>query len=288
MIRMGDLPVLDSHMHLDPLGSGKGAVLAFKKQGGTHLIIVHKPYRSVEVHDIGSYERAYSITQRMVNEAREAGVMAWCVLGPYPGELPRLVDRMGLEKAVALQKQAMEMAASLVGNGVVIGLGEIGRVHYPTDEGILKSCDEILSEGMELCAEVGCFAVLHTESPKDNPSLMSHLSDMCSNAGLPKHRAVKHYSQGALLDPVLNQGLTPSILATRPNLKEAIDIGVPFLMETDFIDDPSRPDAVLPPDTVPKRMRWLINLGSMDEDMHCRMMIDLPKKVMGVDLENDR
>lgn len=285
MRAMGWPPVLDAHLHLDPEGSGMRAVEAFKRQGGTHLLVVHKPYHSVNIKDMGSYRRSYEITQSMTLKAREKGIAAWCVVGPYPGDLPALVERMGIEKAVDLQRRAMREAASLVGNGTVIGLGEIGRVHFPVSDELMEACDKILAEGFDLCRDSDCFAVLHTESPGDNPTLMGHLSEMCSDSGLELHKAVKHHSPGYLADPAKSEGLTPSVLSTRPNLKEALKSGGSFLMETDFIDDPRRPDFVLPPDTVPKRIRWLRNQGLLDEESHSRLMIDLPEKVLGVQMD---
>jgi TatD-related deoxyribonuclease len=54
-------------------------------------------------------------------------------------------------------------------------------------------------------------------------------------------------------------------------------------METDFIDDPDRPGAVLGPKTVPKRVEWLVEEGY--EDAMSRAHVETPARVYGIDTE---
>ena len=53
-----------------------------------------------------------------------------------------------------------------------------------------------------------------------------------------------------------------------------------FMLETDYMDDPRRPGAVLGPKTVPKRTRQLLAAG-LDEEIlyHCHK--DLPDRIYG-------
>jgi TatD-related deoxyribonuclease len=53
------------------------------------------------------------------------------------------------------------------------------------------------------------------------------------------------------------------------------------MMETDFIDDPDRPGAVLGPKTVPKRSRWLREQGY--EEALERAHVRTPQQVYGID-----
>ena len=50
----------------------------------------------------------------------------------------------------------------------------------------------------------------------------------------------------------------PSVLASKKNIEAAAKKGTRFMMETDYIDDPRRPGAVLGPKTVPKRTLELL------------------------------
>jgi TatD-related deoxyribonuclease len=56
------------------------------------------------------------------------------------------------------------------------------------------------------------------------------------------------------------------------------------MMETDFIDDPDRPGAVLGPKTVPRRVRWLLQEGH--EDAVRVAHVETPERVYGIDTED--
>jgi TatD-related deoxyribonuclease len=66
-------------------------------------------------------------------------------------------------------------------------------------------------------------------------------------------------------------------------LREAADRGEPFLMETDFVDDPDRPGAVLGPKTVPRRVRTLLDEGY--DDAVRLAHVETPRRVYGIDTE---
>ena len=52
--------------------------------------------------------------------------------------------------------------------------------------------------------------------------------------------------------------MMPSVLASKSAFAEALGKGDRFLLETDFMDDPTRPGAVLGISTVPKRIKTLL------------------------------
>ena len=52
------------------------------------------------------------------------------------------------------------------------------------------------------------------------------------------------------------------------------------MLETDYMDDPRRPGAVLGPKTVPKRTQQLIEAG-MDEEILWKCHVDIPTALYG-------
>ncbi|EMR75653.1 hypothetical protein MBGDF03_01150 [Thermoplasmatales archaeon SCGC AB-540-F20] len=56
-------------------------------------------------------------------------------------------------------------------------------------------------------------------------------------------------------------------------------------METDYIDDPRRPGAVLGPKTVPKLTRNLLDVGVMSEEQAYEIHVKNPQKTYGISLE---
>ena len=73
----------------------------------------------------------------------------------------------------------------------------------------------------------------------------------------------------------------PSILAGKESTKEALRKGSRFLMETDFLDDPKRPGAVLSITTVPRRTLSFIDQGMMTEEQAHKIHVENPRTAYG-------
>lgn len=280
-----DIPILDAHMHLDPAGAPEEALKRFSSWGGSHIVVVHKPYSDIRITDLRSYKKAFNRTIQMSKLTEKFGVKSWAVVGPYPGELPDLIDKMGHEEAVDLQLKAVDYSLELVEEGLVMGLGEIGRVHFPVPATVQESCDQILESALKGCKAAGCPAVLHTDSLHDFPGLMDHLARIADRSGIDRKRLIKHYSSGKMADPDINLGITVSVLANKINIREALNSVGDFLMETDYIDSLERPDIVLPPYMVPKKVSWALRSGILDKERLHRIMVDLPRETLGVEIE---
>ena len=56
------------------------------------------------------------------------------------------------------------------------------------------------------------------------------------------------------------------------------------MMETDFLDDPRRPGAVLALNTVPKRTKAMLEAGIFTEDTVAKVHGEWPRKVYGIDI----
>jgi len=280
-----DLPILDSHMHLDPRGASRTTVESFMKEGGTHLFVIHKPYHNIRIEGEEDYGRAYEQTLELAERARSFGVSAHVFLGPYPGDMVQLSRRYGVERAKEIQLEAVDIALQLVEEGLCLGIGEIGRIHFPVEEKLQFACDEVMSAVFRGCRKAGCPVQLHTESIEDNPDLMVHIAGILDREGLDRAKAIKHYCGASLVQPDINLGMTPSVQASRSNLKEALPLGQDLFLETDYIDDPNRPGVVMPLDTVAKKVKWAYRTGLMDADMHHRLMVELPGRICGIDME---
>jgi TatD-related deoxyribonuclease len=76
---------------------------------------------------------------------------------------------------------------------------------------------------------------------------------------------VKHYADASVL-PAENLGIFPSVIAKGDHVREAASKGTRFLMETDYLDDPRRPGAVLGPTTIPKRTAALLREERLTRD----------------------
>jgi TatD-related deoxyribonuclease len=189
-----------------------------------------------------------------------------------------IMEALPLEKAKELMMRGMELAAEYVTEGRALAIGEVGRPHFPVDQAILDASNEVLAYAMTLAKEEGCACVVHCESA--TPKVWGELAAMADRAGLPRHRVVKHFAPPHVGE-ALNLGLTPSVLASDRNAQDAAKLGRGFLLETDYMDDPRRPGAVLGPATVPRRTRQLLEKGLIDEETAYWIHDGLPRKVYG-------
>ncbi len=219
----------------------------------------------------------------LAEKAREASdIEVYVTLGPYPVDLVNLEKEVGLKKAKNILIQGMKLAADYVEESKAVALGEIGRPHFEVQQEILEASNDIMRYGMELAADIGCPVVLHTEST--DPETCEEFGNMADQAGLSRDKVVKHYSP-PLITYEENKGLFPSVLASEKNLRAAAEKGDRFVMETDYIDDPNRPGAVLGIKNVPRKTKKLLDEGVFTEEQVWKIHKENPADIYGIDIE---
>jgi len=276
------LIIFDNHLHLRRDGRFLDAVLDFRRAGGTHFVLCQYPMTDFVIRD-KSYIACYNETIEMAEEIRsKIDIGVFVTVGPYPVDYIRLSEKFGRKIAIEIMKKGMDEAAELCAEHKCIAIGEIGRPHFPVDEQSIVDSNEVLFYGMQKAREVDVPVVLHTEST--TPSQCKELVGIGKKAGLAADKIVKHYSPPLILESE-NYGLIPSVLASKKNIVEAADKGSRFMMETDYIDDPRRPGAVLGPKTVPKRTIELVEKSVLNEDQVYEIHKMIPEKTYNVVLE---
>ncbi len=254
-----DLPVVDHHCHLSPVGDGVQAAARFRAEGGTHLFLTTQNYAGDVPLRLDDYREQYVTTERLAERVRaETGVVVYVVLAPYPVDLLGAIDRLGPAAALELHQQALELAGKWIRERRAVALGEVGRPHFPTDPRAAPVIDEALGHAFRVARESDAPVVLHTEE-LDAPAYQA-LASMARRAGVDPSRVVKHYARSRV-DPDRRDGIAPSYLARRPLVRTVLDDRAPWFLETDFLDDPRRPGAVLDLATVPRRAQELAREG---------------------------
>jgi TatD-related deoxyribonuclease len=275
-------PILDNHCHIDPRnGDGIDAVRRFARSGGTHMCIVNKPSWSLGVKASGGedFREVFEETLRVVEEATEVlDGRAFAVLGVHPGLVSKLLGRFGgpqkdeaVERATEVMKSGLDVATEYVEGGDAVAL-KSGRPHYDVKEPTWEASNEVMQHAFELGADVGCAVQLHTESGDD----FSDIREKAEEVGMPPERVVKHFSSPSVSE------VQRSVIAYEENAFEAAEDGRDFFLETDYIDDPERPGAVLGTRTVPRRVEAL--LGEGYEEAVERACVTLPEEVYGIEV----
>jgi len=276
-----DIPITDNHIHVDPInGEGPKAVaLKFQRSGGRRMIIPNKPSWTINAGT--DYKKTMDTVLKyadIINQETE--VEAYAVVGLHPAELSRLLEAgHDPERAEEMIREGLEYAQSLVLEGRAVAIGEVGRPHYPVPAEEMAIHNRLMVYAMELAAEASCPVQLHTET--SGPEEFREFAGMASKAGIKKHMVIKHFS-GPLTGRDENHGLTPSLIASGDVIREGIRKGSGFLMETDYLDDSSRPGAVLGPKTVPRRTVEFLNKGIFTEEDAYRIHQETVERVYGL------
>ena len=268
------VPVYDNHIHMSPSGRNVDALREYESLGGTGLTPVTLPYKEVRISRGEDFARSYEITYGLAAKAREATDLEINIaVGPYPVLIIPLAEAYGLERAEEMMIKGMEDAARDVAEGKAVALGEIGRPHFPVPQDIWDASNRVLLRGMELAKENDCPVIIHCESDDGTDRSLAELAD---RAGLDRGLVVKHSSPPLVTDEETH-GVMPSMPASKTNIKAAIGKGTDrFLIETDYIDDPEKPGAIMSVTTVPKKVSaWLANGQVPPESIH-RICGDLP------------
>ena len=265
-------PILDQHIHLDRSNRFLDAVAEFVGAGGTGIMLVHKPsFSSALPTDLDSYRAAYSETLEMAEEARAAfGIGVGVVLGPHPVAWEHQTEPLGLERATERHLEAVGRALDHIDAGDAVCLGEVGRPHYPGSDETWSAANDMLREVMAMAAGAGTSIQLHVED--NGEKTCRNLAALCDEAGLARDRAIRHYAP-ADVGTDFTHGLAATVSVGRGSVETLTETtanaNAPWGMETDFLDDPRRPGAVLGPKTVPKRTQQLcaaLLAADWDED----------------------
>tara|TARA_B100001113_G_scaffold93559_1_gene74925 strand:- start:12 stop:905 length:894 start_codon:yes stop_codon:yes gene_type:complete len=284
-------PVVDQHIHLDRSNQYLTAVDEFVRVGGTGLMLVHKPqFNSLPV-DISGYKEAYNETLLMAEEVRKRySIQVGVVLGPHPVAWENQIDKLGIKRATELHLESVSLAIEHIDSGEAHCLGEVGRPHYPISSERWSEANLLLREIMSMAASARTSVQLHVEDAGEQT--YSELAKIADSSGIDRKSVVRHFAPADVSSQFTNglsctvsvgSGSVDRLLATYKSSNSR------WGMETDFLDDPKRPGAVLGPKTIPKRTNQLCSaLIETEESDHVEELLlsihsKWPSELYGID-----
>lgn len=271
-MRSPAFPITDDHIHIDPVnGRGIEAAKDFQRSGGTHLFLVSKPSWSLSVHPSrgADYAAVFDETLRVARLIEEIGVIVFPVLGVHPAEISRLSERMPLPEAAVVMKAGIDCAAGYVEEGKAVAL-KSGRPHYDVSSDVWTASNEVLLHALNRAAGCGCALQVHAESGP-----CTDIADMAKKAGVPVERVVKHYGSP-------DTPLHPSLIAKHEAILQMVRELRVFTMESDYMDENSRPGAVIGPKSVPRYTIQLLRDNLITPEDCFRIHAETIEKVYGV------
>ncbi len=280
------LPVVDHHCHLSPSGEGVAAAARFRAAGGTHLFLTTQSYGPTAPRTREEYRVQFETTEKLAHEiAERVGVTTFLVVAPYPIDLVAALAELGGAAALAAHLEALDLAGVWVREHRAVALGEVGRAHFPISEEAGRLIEAAFRHALEVARDVDCPVVVH--SADLDAAGYRELAGLARAVGVRPERLVKHFARSRV-EPDERDGVVPSYLARRELVRDVLSDRGPWFLETDFLDDPRRPGAVLDLTTVPRRATAIAAGGESAAARLAVPFLDSVRQVYGLDLTAPR
>ncbi|MEM0366585.1 MAG: TatD family hydrolase [Acidilobaceae archaeon] len=246
------LQVADAHLHSNPIRGFGAKVIAekFKQAGGWFMALVSlsPTAYNLEPPSLESYIKAIDLHILECRRARESKIKVMCISGFHPADVDKLIDYYGLKplEVLNLAYRVIDEIASRVKEGLLDGIGEVGRQHYKTSSVRILVSEYILEKAIALSRDLNIPVHMHLEQEGE---ATVHLVDIvASRLGAYKHKLLFHHADPKVIVEASKRGY-PSSIAGIPKLIEyaITNLNAIFMFESDYLDDPKRPGVVAYP-----------------------------------------
>ncbi len=276
----------DAHLHSNPLrGLGIRTISKkFKSMGGWFLALVSLPPTHYGLNsDFEGYVRSVDILIRECKAAKEEGVSVKCLAGVHPADLEKLITTQNLkyDEVLNLAFKVLDHVGNLIKNGVLDGIGEVGRPHYKTSpEGFLIN-EIVLRHSLRLARDLGTFVHLHTE--QGGLLTVRDLNEVVNYVQIAKNSVLLHHMDLKTGLEANRSGFNFTICGKLQLIKEAAKKLTPtYMVESDFIDDPKRPGVASWPWEIIENQVTILKEGILDEEYIFKLNVDNVVKFYGV------
>jgi len=269
------IPIADAHCHLNPLkGIGiKSLGRKFKDRGGWYLGIVSlSPSHLGLESSLDGYRKTFSITAEFCRELNQVEVKYRIHLGFHPAEVDKLMNLgFSAKQTLELGLKVIDMACSMIERGIAHGLGEVGIQHYKTSKERLRIAEEIMKYSLMRAKDLKVPIHLHLDQ---NIMTITKVKKLATEIGCHLRNIVIHHVTLELLEKTLELGFSTTIVGKIGNLTAVCERNLVTLVESDYLDDPKRPGAVIVPWSICRSWRKLLSRGICDEEFAYKVNVD--------------
>ena len=284
---MSKLLFSDAHTHTNPVrGLGvSGIVPRFKRVNGWFMALISlAPWHYGLSPTLEHYINSARIVVKECKKAREMGLKCKCFAGVHPADIDKLTDRynLKLEDAYKLLDKVLDSLIKMCRDGLLDGIGEVGRQHYRTLPERIAVSEILLIKTLEASRDYDFIVHLHMES--GGIVTLNYLREICRLIGF-KNRwriIVHHVTNLNIIREIVDMGFSVTIPGVQTILAK-LDNSIPpaFMIESDYLDDPKRPGVVVYPWTMVEYELKLLEKGLVDSRYLEKVNIDNIVKVYG-------
>lgn len=277
----------DAHLHSNPV-SGLGIekiAKRFKSLGGWFMALVSLPPTHYGLQqDRDGYVKAIDITIAECRKARSLGLRVACFAGIHPADLEKLLTRHMADprKVLELSEYVLREIARRCQEGLLDGIGEIGRPHYTTRPEAFVINELIMNKALTLAKDLNVIVHLHLE--QGGIVTVMDINQRVETLRLMKGKIILHHLDYKTAREAVRYGLPFTIPAKYPLLKHAFTHLEPvYMIESDYIDDPKRPGVAAYPWDVIEIQLTLLKEGVVNEEYLYKLNVDNIVTVYGVE-----
>ena len=276
----------DAHLHSNPI-TGLGAERIGKKMVETGAwfacLVSLPPYHYGYGLTLEDYRKTIEIVIREAERLRETGLKVRVLAGFHPAEVDEHI-RQGHtpEEVIDLAEKVFEIIVEKHREGLIDGIGEVGRQHYSTAPDRLVLSELIMMRAFEIARDHDMIVHLHLE--QGGYTTVKSIERLTGFTGIKRDNVFLHhvtYNEAVHAEKTSIKYTVPAKYRT---LKKVFSSNLSgLLIESDFIDDPKRPGVSSYPWDIPKRVNKLIEEGIVSKDFVEKIFIDNTVKAYRVE-----
>ncbi|MCS7367467.1 MAG: TatD family hydrolase [archaeon YNP-WB-062] len=276
----------DGHMHSNPVkGLGiRSIAKRFKQYGGWFIAIVSlSPQHYGFELTLDGYRKSVEIVISECRAAYEEGLKVACFAGVHPADIDQLIsqDPKKSNKVIALAINIVNHIAEMIKEGLLNGIGEIGRPHYKALPESFIANSIVMRYAMNVARDLQCLVHLHLE--QGGYITIYDVNEIITLAKLSKDNVIIHHSDILTAHYAQEFGFMFTIPGKLPVLAEAFKRFEPsYTIESDFIDDPKRPGVSSYPWQIIENQRKLLDEGLISEEYLYKLNVDNIAKAYNV------
>jgi len=275
----------DAHLHVNPV-RGYGAekiAKKFRNQGGWFMAFASLPphYYGLSGLNVESYRKVIELINKEAAKAREIGLQVARFAGIHPAEIDNYY-RQGLrpDKILELVDQVLKVLEESLRNNLIDGIGEVGRQHYTTSPERVVLSEIIMVNALALARDYDALVQLHLE--QGGAATARSISMLAELVGFKPCRVIMHHTKLETAIWANNYNLPFTAPIKYFDEKYASYTWKYCMIESDFLDDPTRPGTSAYPWEIPVVIEEHIKRGVLDEDRVYKFLVDNVVKCFGV------
>ncbi len=262
------VPIADAHMHINPVkGLGIEKIgKKFKQFNGWFMAVVClAPYHyDIRGFSVESFAKSFRLLINECKKLENIGIKYRLILGFHPAIVDRLISEgIKRDQVLKLSKCVIDLACELIHKGEAHGIGEVGVQHYETRPENIEIAFEITKYAIEKACELKVPVHLHI---KPDFKVIRDIEKVVEEVNADRRLIVFHHMPLDFIEYLVSKNYSLTIVGKYEILRKAVKYQPRYLVESDYLDDPKRPGAVIVPWAIARSWRRLLESRLCSED----------------------